>query len=435
MALADQAKEHAKSFAMKFVGGVIGLISAGVLMWFTPLIDRFIKPPQPIANFETVESGDGLNVTFKNLSQNAKEARWDFGDGSPLQILPGTQAEVEHKYKKANSYTVTLIVKNVSDQEDKRVNSIAVGVKPQLLDVHVKGIQQKEPFTAPAQLKFIATADMDESKFEWDFGKGTYQPGSDTETHTFNRPGKHTIRVRAVVGNTKSVPQIKVVELLSPSGVVPAGAVEPAPSSQPASSSPGSEGAVAPANSPTIDVAVRITNAPENMGDVKSRMVVVNEKATGSEVVQTYKAKAGYLITKVDLDKATITTSPNLINLHAETVDNGAAVKVKAQVTTPGADVKMSVLLTYEEVRNPTLPKESTCTLSVPGSGTVDQPVGRKYEFEVRAKGVTILKQSDLPAIPVSFTLDGRYFLISTATAPGARLQIIVRETPRRLPS
>jgi hypothetical protein len=242
--------------------------------------------------------------------------------------------------------------------------------------------------------------------------------------------------VRAVVGNTKSVPQIKVVELLPPSGVVPAGAVEPAPASpsQPANSPPGGEGSAA-ANSPSIDVAVRITNAPENMSDVKSRMVVVNEKATGSEIVQTYKAKPGYLITKVDLDKATVTTSPNLINLHAETVDNGTAVKVKAQVTTPGTDVKLSALLTYEEVRNPVLPKECTCTLSVPGSGSIDQPVGRKYEFEVRAKGVTIVKQADLPMVPVSFSLDGRYFLISTATAPGARLQIIVRETPRRLPS
>lgn len=444
MALTDQAKEHAKTFGMKIVGGVIGLVTAGALMWFTPLIDRFIKPPQPVANFETVEASDGLNVTFKNLSQNAKETKWDFGDGSPLQILPGTQAEVQHKYKKANSYTVTLVVKNISDQEDKRTNSIAVGVKPQLLDVHVKGIGQKEPFTAPAKLKFIATADMDESKFEWDFGKGTYEPGNDQVEHVFIRPGKHTIRVRAVVGSTKSVPQIKDIDLLPSSGAVQAGAVERVTGAAPAPVSPDlrvaktsekAGEATPPANTLTIDVAVRITAAPENMGDIKSRTVSVNTRSAGAEVVQTFAATPGYLITKVNLEKTTIKSTPNLINLHAETVDNGAAVKVKAQVTKPGTEAHLSALLTYEEARDPALARECTCTLSVPGSGTIDQPVGRKLEFEVRAQGTTILKQADLPMVPVSFSVNGRFFMISTVASPGGHLSVVVRETPRRLPS
>src|SRR5436190_981013 len=126
MSLQVKAKEHAKGFVTKIAGGAVGLVIAGGLMWFTPFVDRYIKPPKPLANFESAEGDDNLTVTFKNLSQNAKEMRWDYGDGSPLAVLPGDQKEVAHKFKKSNSYKVALVVKNVADQEDRRESVIAV---------------------------------------------------------------------------------------------------------------------------------------------------------------------------------------------------------------------------------------------------------------------------------------------------------------------
>ena len=182
----------------------------------------------------------------------------------------------------------------------------------------------------------------------------------------------------------------------------------------------------------TVDVFVRVTNSPENMGDNKSKMLNVRERALQSEVVQTINATPGFLIKSVTLDKATVRLSPNLINLHAETIDNGKAVKIKAghqaryrsEFAGIGFLSRSAMLLGFG--------KHMYTQYS--GNSRLNDLVGRKLEFEVRANGSTIFKQPDLPAVPVTFSLDGRYFLISTATGQGDELNVIVRETPRKLP-
>lgn len=205
MAIKEVAKEHAKSVAGKIGGGIVGLVVAGGLMWFTPLIDQFIKPGKPLANFSSEEGSDTLSVTFKNLSQNAKQAKWDFGDGSPLEIVAGSESEIKHKFKKPNSYKVKLVVSNVVNQEDSREAMIAVGVKPQILDLSMKPINQKtKPYTAGVKIKFEATADLDAS-LEWDFGDGVYQPNKDSVEQEFPLPGKHLVKVRAVMGHQKGI--------------------------------------------------------------------------------------------------------------------------------------------------------------------------------------------------------------------------------------
>ncbi|HMO36799.1 MAG TPA: hypothetical protein PKA06_12220, partial [Gemmatales bacterium] len=100
MALQDQAKSQIKGLAARIGSGLVGLFVAGGLVWVTPLIERYVKPSKPLANFATEELGEPLVVTFKNLSQNAMQTRWDFGDGTPLEIHPGTVTEVKYKFKK-----------------------------------------------------------------------------------------------------------------------------------------------------------------------------------------------------------------------------------------------------------------------------------------------------------------------------------------------
>ena len=208
MAIKEVAKEHVKTLAGKIGGGIAGLFVAGGLMWFTPLVDRFVKPAKPLANFATEEGNDSLTVTFKNLSQHAKEAKWDFGDGSPLEIVGGSDAEIKHKFKKPNTYKVKLVVKNVVDQEDSRESLIAVGVKPQILDLSMKPINQKtKPYTAGVKIKFEATADLD-ADLEWDFGDGVYQADKESVVHEFPLPGKPLVKVddRASAPSEVAVP-------------------------------------------------------------------------------------------------------------------------------------------------------------------------------------------------------------------------------------
>ena len=82
MALHEQAKTQVMGLAAKVGSGIVGLVVAGGLRWFTPLIDRFVKPAKPLVNFSAEEAAEPLTITFKNLSENAKQAKGFFGDGS-----------------------------------------------------------------------------------------------------------------------------------------------------------------------------------------------------------------------------------------------------------------------------------------------------------------------------------------------------------------
>lgn len=60
--------------------------------------------PLPELAFETMSGCDGLTVTFTNLSTNAADYIWDFGDGSPTE----TAENPVHIYENTGDYTVTL---------------------------------------------------------------------------------------------------------------------------------------------------------------------------------------------------------------------------------------------------------------------------------------------------------------------------------------
>jgi hypothetical protein len=421
MSLQVKAKEHAKGLVTKVVGGAFGLVVAGGLMWFSPWVDRYIKPPKPLANFESTEGEDNLTVSFKNLSQNAKEMRWDFGDGSPLEVLPGDQMEVKHKFKKSNSYKVTLVVKNVADQEDKRESVIAVGVKPAILDLSIKADQPKRgPYTAPVTVKFTATSDL-EATYEWDFGEG-YQPGGETMSHTFSKPGKYSVRVRPVLGHTRGSPMLQEIRVQNRDAVIPAGAVEPAPGKTPGRTTP---------RTVTIDVFVRTQAIDENKQQAKLKMINLAGRATSSDVEETVTATPGYVIKSARLEESTIKKSNNVINLTTVKSDDGRSVKVKAQVSTPNGAYMLQGALRYQEELEGNKPNESTATLSLPGSVTLDLPPGRKLEFEIKQSGVTIFRQGQLPTIPANVNVEGRNYLIS-ATLTGMRVTINAREVPRQ---
>ncbi|MFT4758480.1 MAG: gliding motility-associated-like protein [Paraglaciecola sp.] len=60
--------------------------------------------PLPELAFETMSDCDGLTVTFTNLSTNAADYIWNFGDGSPTE----NTVNPIHIYENTDDYTVTL---------------------------------------------------------------------------------------------------------------------------------------------------------------------------------------------------------------------------------------------------------------------------------------------------------------------------------------
>ena len=80
------------------MGVIVGVLSGGIVMYVSPVVDKAIKPQKPIANF-SIETND-LQVTFKNLSVGG-DGFWDFGDGSALEPATKQTEIVTHTYAKA----------------------------------------------------------------------------------------------------------------------------------------------------------------------------------------------------------------------------------------------------------------------------------------------------------------------------------------------
>lgn len=424
MALKEHAKEQVKSLATKIGGGIVGLVVAGGLMWFTPLVDRFVKPAKPLANFASEEDTDSLTVTFKNLSQNAKEAKWDFGDGTPLEIVTGTQAEVKHKFKKSNTYKVTLVVKNVVDQEDRRESMIAVGVKPQILDLSIKPVNQKtKPFTAGVKIRFEATADLD-ADLEWDFGDGIYHKDKESVVQEFPLPGKHLVKVRAILGHQKGSPSIQEIEVLPQSGLVTTGGVQ----------SPGVPAGTKRHTASTLSVEVAVRS--QLTADVlrMSRLKTVNSsgKVINGNVVVSIPVTPGYVIKSARFEPTTLKKTANVINESVMTSEDGRSVLVKAQLTKPGTDYNLNAAVAYVEELDATAVKESSAILTLPSSHALQLPIGNKHELEIKYKNETVVKLNELPIKAFEFSVNGRMFAVTTTKDKGL-VSIMMRELPRQI--
>jgi len=136
--MADESKkeESKKTGWLKGAfGAIAGLASGAAMMYVSPLVDRVVKPPRPLANF-AVET-DGLTAIFHN--RFAGEGWWDFGDGSPLEPAMTNEPTVSHTYSKAGTYTAKLLVRNYIGDEHER----SVG-----LDVTVASANSNAPSVA-----------------------------------------------------------------------------------------------------------------------------------------------------------------------------------------------------------------------------------------------------------------------------------------------
>ncbi len=423
MALQEQAKAHVMGLVAKISSGVVGLVVAGGLMWFTPLIDRFVKPAKPVANFASEESAEPLTVTFKNLSENAKQAKWDFGDGSPLEIIAGNVPEVKHKFKKPNSYKVKLTVVNVANQEDARESLVAVGIKPQILDLSMKPVNQKtKPFTAGVKIKFEATADMD-AQLEWDFGDGIYRDGQDAVVQEFPLPGKYLVKARAVMGHQKGAPSLQEIEVLPASGLqTTAGTIAPVvvSTNRPAPSTI------------SVELTVRSQLTTDLMSRDRLHNVNLKGKATSSNVQEVIKAAPSYRIQSARMEPNTLKKS-NIINESVSTSEDGKSIIVKAQATKPQQEYQLSVAVLYTETLDPNATKESKAIMTLPGTtSSMELPVGSKHEFEIKHQGQTVLKLSELPMRASEFTVEGRTFAV-TCTKAGNKISFGLRPVPQRL--
>lgn len=180
-------------------GGAFGTYSAAVF-------DKLVKPPLPVANFAI--SADGLTVTCQNHA-TGDTGWWDFGDGTPLEPF-STEPAVNHTYAKPGNYSVKLVVRNLTSDENDR--SVYVDVKSAAKDApatpQIAGfsVQPISPATmAPAT--FRVTADVQNAEhIVWDLGDGRVEVaeggGKIERLVTFDKPGSFPVQL--VAHNGKS---------------------------------------------------------------------------------------------------------------------------------------------------------------------------------------------------------------------------------------
>ena len=112
-----------KSSWLKAIGGAFGgLVSGAIMMYASPLIDKFVKPAKPVANFKV--DAEGTTATFHNISTGATEGWWDFGDGSALEPVVAGQETVTHTYPNTGEFTAKLSVRNLLGDQDDRTTAV-----------------------------------------------------------------------------------------------------------------------------------------------------------------------------------------------------------------------------------------------------------------------------------------------------------------------
>ncbi len=143
----------------------------------------------PIANFSTnVSEGYApLSVQFTDLSENATDWTWDFGDGTN-----STQQNNIHTYIIAGNYTVNLTVSNENGMNSTST-LIIVSEKPSAVLPVADFSSNVTIGTVPLSVQFTDLSE-NATDWTWDFGDGTNST-EQNPMHTYTSAGSYTVNL------------------------------------------------------------------------------------------------------------------------------------------------------------------------------------------------------------------------------------------------
>jgi hypothetical protein len=199
----EKAGARSGGWLKMVLGSTAGLLSGGVMMYLSPLVDKVVKPQKPMANF-AVEA-EGLKVTLHNRSTGG-DGWWDFGDGSALEPATAADAAAVHTYAKPGTYSVKLTLRNFFGDENERAVQVDVsggagGAPPAILDL--QAIPVSPLAVAPATFKLVGLAKNAELAV-WDDGEQMEivkdTPNQQERLVTFATPGRHVVQFAVLNG-------------------------------------------------------------------------------------------------------------------------------------------------------------------------------------------------------------------------------------------
>ena len=426
---------------LKTIGGAFGgLLSGAIMMYASPLIDKFVKPAKPIANFKF--DAQGTAVTFHNVSTGANEGWWDFGDGSALEPVAQGQEAITHMYPSPGDFTAKLSVRNLLGDQDDRTTTL------HLATVHVETptissfevVPVSPGGYAPATFKVVSKVkgaqlcmlDAGDERELVIFD----DPAQMNQEHliTFDKPGGYVVQMVAVCGTqhiqTNDIAQVNV----APKNVVAAIMTTTTQATRVetksivynfAQSFPALEDSCKldlklPAESGYVITSVRLPSCSEPTLDNKQVEAAIAPPATcrGARNLQL----------QLSPDKKSV-------RLTGELVKESSFGKLKSAL--PSLLVPVTVVQEKRTpVSSPAVPV--TAMLGLPGSVTLPLPplpsdwvdARRLVRLELNLNDQTIWQGSQLPQGRGAIVSVGKKRLLLTATPNGEQVRLDLREAP-----
>ncbi|HII92472.1 MAG TPA: PKD domain-containing protein, partial [Methanosarcina sp.] len=142
--------------------------------------------PEAFFSSNVTEGYAPLNVQLTDLSQNATEWKWDFGDGASSQ-----KQNTAHTYSAAGTYIITLDASN-SNGTDSQSVTLTVLEPPEVI-IHPVADFSSSITRGPVPFS-VQFTDLSENatEWKWDFGDGTISTERNP-VHIYSATGKYTV--------------------------------------------------------------------------------------------------------------------------------------------------------------------------------------------------------------------------------------------------
>lgn len=376
------------------VVGMLGLGGGAAATYATAVIDKVVKPALPVANFAV--AADGHTVSCQNHA-TGETGWWDFGDGTPLEPFAPAVPAVTHTYAKAGTYSVKLVVRNFTADENERVVTVEVGGGSKsgpgpLPRINAFAVQSISPASvAPAT--FRLTADVTDAQHcVWDFGDGRLEVaggGRIDRLVTFDKPGAFPIQLVAH-NATAAAKQAQAVKVTAPT-----------------------EGTLV-AVLRVADVGTRVERVTHN----ETVAVPAPKDARRAAFSRSLPARPGSVLTAATTPAAV----PGVKNLRVEVAPDRRSATVSGEwAGKAGTDVLVPVQLTEERATAAQSPPETVTGVFSPAAGGKSvlalplptPPAGmanarRKMSLEIRQSGATGTGRVVAAAPDVTFPWTGR---------------------------
>lgn len=165
----------------------------------------------PVVNFTSANAlgcKAPYEVKFQDLTANASNWSWDFGDGGT-----STEKNPSHTYQAPGNYSVTLTIKTTDGCPGSITKTSIVKIQ-EPGELSINGLPQSgcSPQTINPSVSYTSIDGI--ASYEWDFGIPGATSTSATPTYTYSTVGNYTVKLK-VTTNTGCIDTLTLVNAVN----------------------------------------------------------------------------------------------------------------------------------------------------------------------------------------------------------------------------